>query len=59
MKKLIFFMLLFPLIAVSQDNDSFLLNLSEITVKPGQNAQFIEGVKAWKACYLENKGEDQ
>ncbi|MFL1012942.1 hypothetical protein [Flavisericum labens] len=59
MKKLLFLMLLLPLLVVSQENESFLLNLSEITVKTGHNAQFIEGVKAWKECYLENDGEDK
>lgn len=52
-------MLLLPLLVVSQENESFLLNLSEITVKPGHSAQFIQGVKAWKECYLENNGEDK
>ena len=52
-------MLLMPLLAVSQENEAILLNLSEITVKPGHNAQFIQGVKAWKECYLENDGEDK
>lgn len=34
-----------------------LLSVTEFTVKPGHEVQFREGVKAWKACYLENKGE--
>ncbi|TRO65510.1 hypothetical protein [Christiangramia sabulilitoris] len=34
-----------------------ILTSTEITVKPGQNAQFIEGVKKWKSCYLENNGQ--
>ncbi|TXG39185.1 hypothetical protein [Seonamhaeicola maritimus] len=59
MRKLLFLMLLLPLLVVSQENESVLLNLSEITVKNGHNAQFIEGVKAWKECYLENNGEDK
>ncbi|WP_299552902.1 hypothetical protein [Seonamhaeicola sp.] len=58
MKKLLYLMLLLPLLVVAQENESFLLNLSEITVKTGHDAQFVEGVKAWKECYLENKGED-
>lgn len=52
-------MLLLPLIVLSQENESFLLNMSEITVKRGHDAQFIEGVKSWKECYLENEGEDK
>jgi hypothetical protein len=35
----------------------FILSMTEFTVKPGHNNQFREGVKAWKACYLENEGE--
>ena len=59
MRKLLYLMLLLPFLAVSQENESFLLNMTEITVKPGHNAQFIEGVKSWKACYLKNNGEDK
>ncbi|WP_339895290.1 hypothetical protein [uncultured Algibacter sp.] len=59
MRKLLYLMLLLPFLAVSQENESFLLNMSEITVKSGHNAQFIEGVKSWKACYVENNGEDK
>lgn len=35
----------------------FLLSITEFTVKQGHDLQFREGVKAWKACYIENKGE--
>ncbi len=35
----------------------FILSMTEFTIKPGHNNQFREGVKAWKACYLENEGE--
>lgn len=56
MKKLLFMVLLFPLLAVSQSNSSILLNMSEFTIKPGHEAQFTEGVKAWKKCYLDNEG---
>ena len=34
-----------------------LMSVTEFTIKPGHVTQFKEGVKAWKACYLENKGE--
>jgi hypothetical protein len=40
----------------AQTTVSGILNSSEITVKPGHNAQFLDGVKKWKACYLENEG---
>ena len=59
MKKLVLLVVLMPFLIVAQQNESILLNLSEITVKPGHNAQFIQGVKAWKECYLENNGEDK
>lgn len=42
----------------AQNNESFLLSVSEITVKQGHNAQFMEGVKKWKECYLENDGKE-
>lgn len=34
-----------------------LMAVTEFTIKPGHEMQFREGVKTWKACYLENKGE--
>jgi len=43
----------------AQNNESFLLSVSEITVKQGHNAQFMEGVKKWKECYLENDGKER
>lgn len=42
----------------AQNNDGEILTTSEITVKQGHRAQFIEGVKKWKSCYLENNGKD-
>ena len=44
-------------VANAQSNNYTLLNSDEITVKPGHNAAFVEGVKQYKACYLENEGE--
>lgn len=35
----------------------FLLSMTEFTIKNGHDMQFREGVKAWKACYIENKGD--
>lgn len=58
MRKLFYALLLLPFIAVSQGNEAFLLNLSEITVKTGHDAQFVEGVKSWKKCYKDNDGKD-
>ncbi len=57
MKKLVFIFLCLPLFLNSQ-NDSFLLTLSEITVKSGHNAQFLEAIKSWKECFLENEGKE-
>ena len=37
--------------------EKLILTTNEFTVKNGHKSQFEEGVKAWKACYLENKGE--
>ena len=59
MRKLLYLLLILPMIAVSQENESFLLNLSEITVKPGHDAQFLEGVKSWKKCYVDSEGKDK
>jgi hypothetical protein len=36
---------------------SVLLNFTEFTIKPGHNLKFQEGIKAWKACYIENEGK--
>lgn len=35
----------------------FLLSMTEFTIKPGHDNQFKEGVKAYKACYIESKGD--
>ncbi|MBT8260696.1 MAG: hypothetical protein KJN82_05235 [Bacteroidia bacterium] len=58
MRKLFYLLLLCPIMLLSQENESFLLNLSEITVKPGHEAQFTEGVMSYKKCYNENEGKD-
>lgn len=39
------------------EEGSRILSATEFTIKPGHNIQFREGVKAWKACYLEHEGE--
>ena len=43
--------------SVAQAPEKFILSTTEFTVKGGHEKQFEDGVKAWKACYLENKGE--
>ncbi|MEO6837715.1 MAG: hypothetical protein ABI261_08995 [Ginsengibacter sp.] len=58
LKKLIYLLLLLPLATKAQESNGTLLNITEITVKPGHDAQFIEGVKLYKECYLKNNGTD-
>lgn len=43
----------------AQDEAGDITTLTEITVKPGHHAQFVEGVKSWKACYVENNGQNR
>lgn len=40
-----------------QAQEKYILSTTEFTVKNGHEKQFEDGIKAWKACYLENKGE--
>ena len=42
---------------VARAQENLILSSTEFTIKGGQESQFEDGVKAWKACYLENKGE--
>lgn len=58
MRKLFFLLALIPAFMLAQTPDSMLLSVTEITVKQGHSAQFEEGVKKWKECYLENEGKD-
>ena len=44
---------------VAQENKGTLLNMTEFTIKTGHEAQFRDGMKQWKECYLENEGEYQ
>jgi len=48
---------LFAPAAEAQEDGSMILSMTEFVVKPGHNTQFIEGVKAWKECYVENEGD--
>lgn len=41
----------------AQAQETFILSTTEFTIKVGHERDFEEGIKAWKACYLENKGE--
>ena len=42
----------------AQNSEREILTTTEITVKLGHHTKFIEGVKKWKDCYLENEGEN-
>lgn len=46
-----------PVAQAQDDEDSMLLSMTEFVIKPGHTTQFMEGVKAWKECYLEHEGE--
>jgi hypothetical protein len=39
------------------DSERQILSLTEFTIKPGHSAIFVEGIKSWKECYLNNDGE--
>lgn len=43
----------------AQEKAGEILTSTEITVKQGHRAQFIDGVKKWKECYLENNGQEK
>ncbi len=58
MKKLLIILIVLPLFAMAQMTEG-LLDLTEVTVKQGHNAQFLEGVKQWKACYNSENGPDR
>ncbi len=59
MKKVIFFLLvLSSYVVTSQEEQGYLLNASELKIKPGHDAQFTEGVQKFKTCYQENQGTD-
>lgn len=59
MKQLIYFMLLFPVTMMAQENKDYLLSITEFTVIQGHNEAFIEGIKAYAKCYKENNGKDK
>lgn len=58
MRKLLILLLLIPLREIAQEKDSRVIMITEISVMPGHDAQFIDGMEKWKACYLENKGKE-
>lgn len=56
LKNLLWGLVLLPLFAFAQNTKSELMEITEITVKPGQERQFLAGVKLWNECYLKNNG---
>jgi len=44
-------------VQAQETEKGFILSMTEFTIKTSHDVQFREGVKAWKACYIENKGE--
>ncbi|WP_431136161.1 hypothetical protein [Psychroserpens mesophilus] len=52
------FLLLLPTTSQAQENESFMLNLTEFTIKFGHNTNFTDGVKKWNKCYKENNGTE-
>lgn len=56
LRNLLWCLILVPMTSLAQNSNKSLLEISEITVKPGHDAQFREGVKLWKECYLKHKG---
>lgn len=59
MRKLLFLVVLLPLMALSQSNESVLLGMTELNVKFGHNEQFLEGMKTYKKCYVDNGGTNK
>lgn len=58
LKQIILLFLLLPIATFAQEKKGSLMNVTEITVKPGHNAQFVAGVKLYKECYIKNKGSE-
>jgi hypothetical protein len=52
------FTIMLPTATQAQEDESFIMNLTEFTVKFGHNSVFTEGVKKWNKCYKENGGKD-
>ncbi|MCG9973379.1 hypothetical protein [Christiangramia crocea] len=58
MKRLIVLLLIMPFLGFSQEEDSRIMHMWELTIKANQGQKFQEGMKKWKDCYLENEGVD-
>jgi len=59
MKRILFLLIFLPIFLIGQTPPSSLLSVSELTVKMGHHAQFIQGVKMFNECYAAAKGTDK
>jgi len=50
------FAFLLPTTTQAQEDESYIMELNEYTIKFGENSKFTEGVKKWNKCYKDNKG---
>ena len=50
------FVMMLPTTLQAQEEESFIMNITEFTVKFGHNSVFTEGVKKWNKCYKDNNG---
>ncbi|WP_299124007.1 hypothetical protein [uncultured Winogradskyella sp.] len=50
------FAVLLPTTMQAQEAESDIMELTEYTIKFGENSKFTEGVKKWKKCYKDNNG---
>lgn len=51
-------LLMVPMILQSQEQENFIMNLTEFTIKYGHDGNFTEGVKKWNKCYKDNNGTE-
>ncbi|WP_299225991.1 hypothetical protein [uncultured Psychroserpens sp.] len=52
------FLLILTTSIQAQEDNNFMLNLTEFTVKFGHDANFTDGVKKWNKCYKDNGGKN-
>lgn len=53
------FLVILPSTSQAQEDEKFILNLTEFTIKFGHNSNFTDGVKKWNKCYKDNDGKDK
>lgn len=52
-------LLMLPISTQAQEaEESFLLDLTEFTIKHGEGTNFTDGVKKWNKCYKDNQGKN-